>query len=301
MRGGFRGGSRGGSRGGRGGFGGRGGDRGGRGGFGGRGGDRGGRGGRGGGRGGRGGGGAKVIVEPHMLHPGVFISKGKADTLCTLNMVPGISVYGEKRIELGGGKGEEEKKEYRLWNPYRSKLSSAIYAGVRSIYMGPGSKVLYLGGASGTTVSHVSDIIGPEGIVYAVEFSHRVGRDLVEMSKRRPNIVPIIEDARYPMKYRMLVSMVDCIFMDVAQPDQARILALNAQAFLKNGGHYVISIKANCIDSTLEAPVVIAAELNKLKKDKLKPLEQVSLEPFERDHAVVVGVYRSDKKSSSAN
>lgn len=297
MRGGFGRGGRGGSRGGPGGRGG-----------GGRGSSRGGafgrgsaRGGRGGGRGGRGGGaGAKVVVEPHMLHPGVFISKGKADSLCTLNMVPGISVYGEKRIELGATQGGDEKKEYRLWNPYRSKLASAIYAGVSSIHMGPGSKVLYLGGATGTTVSHVSDLVGPEGMVYAVEFSHRVGRDLVEMAKRRPNIVPIIEDARYPMKYRMLVPMVDCIFMDVAQPDQARILALNAQAFLQNGGHYVISIKANCIDSTLEAPVVIAAELNKLKKDKLKPLEQVSLEPFERDHAVVVGVYRSVKKSSSS-
>ncbi|CAG9583843.1 fibrillarin [Leishmania major strain Friedlin] len=232
-----------------------------------------------------------------MLHPGVFISKAKTDSLCTLNMVPGISVYGEKRIELGATQGGDDKKEYRLWNPYRSKLASAIYAGVSSIHMGPGSKVLYLGGATGTTVSHVSDLVGPEGMVYAVEFSHRVGRDLVEMSKRRPNIVPIVEDARYPMKYRMLVPMVDCIFMDVAQPDQARILALNAQAFLQNGGHYVISIKANCIDSTLEAPVVIASELNKLKKDKLKPLEQVSLEPFERDHAVVVGVYRPVKKS----
>ncbi|KAG5465618.1 hypothetical protein CUR178_00326 [Leishmania enriettii] len=281
-RGGARGGGRGGARGG-----GRGGARGG------------GRGGaRGGGRGGRGGGaGTKVIVEPHMLHPGVFISKAKTDSLCTLNMVPGISVYGEKRVELGATQGGDDKKEYRLWNPYRSKLASAIYAGVSSIHMGPGSKVLYLGGATGTTVSHVSDLVGPEGMVYAVEFSHRVGRDLVEMSKRRSNIVPIIEDARYPMKYRMLVPMVDCVFMDVAQPDQARILALNTQAFLKNGGHYVISIKANCIDSTLEAPVVIASELNKLKKDKLKPLEQVSLEPFERDHAVVVGVYRPVKKS----
>ncbi|RNC47025.1 fibrillarin [Trypanosoma cruzi] len=252
-----------------------------------------------GGRGGRGGGaGAKVVVEPHMLHPGVFISKGKADSLCTLNMVPGVSVYGEKRIELGATQGGDEKKEYRLWNPYRSKLAAAIYAGVGSIHMKPGSKVLYLGGASGTTVSHVSDLVGPEGMVYAIEFSNRSGRDLVDMSKRRPNIVPIIEDARYPMKYRMLVPMVDCVFMDVAQPDQARILALNAQAFLKNGGHYVISIKANCIDSTLEAPVVIASELNKLRKDRLKPLEQASLEPFERDHAVVVGVYRSVKKKT---
>ena len=288
-------------RGGRGGFGGRGAPRGrggppGRG-FGGRGGGRGG-GGRGG-RGGRGGGaGAKVVVEPHMMHPGVFISKSKVDSLCTLNMVPGVAVYGEKRIECGATASGDEKKEYRLWNPYRSKLASAVYNGVESIHMPPGSKVLYLGGASGTTVSHVSDVVGPQGMVYAVEFSHRSGRDLVEMSKRRPNIVPIIEDARHPVKYRTLVPMVDTIFMDVAQPDQARILALNAQYFLKNGGHYVISIKANCIDSTMAAPVVFAAEVDKMKKERLRPLEQVTLEPFERDHAVVVGVYRPTKKDS---
>lgn len=234
-----------------------------------------------------------------MRHPGVFVSKGKSDTLATLNMVPGISVYGEKRVEIGAATPDAEKKEYRLWNPYRSKLAAAIYNGVESIHMQPGSKVLYLGGASGTTVSHVSDLVGPEGMVYAVEFSHRSGRDLVEMSKRRPNIVPIIEDARHPTKYRSLVPMVDCIFMDVAQPDQARILAYNAQYFLKNDGHYVISIKANCIDSTMEAPVVFASEVDKMKKDRLKPLEQATLEPFERDHAVVVGTYRPLKKSKA--
>lgn len=231
------------------------------------------------------------MIEPHMRHPGVFVAKGKTSALATLNMVPGVSVYGEKRVEAGG----EEKKEYRVWNPYRSKLAAAIYNGVESIHMPPGSKVLYLGGASGTTVSHVSDVVGPEGNVYAVEFSHRSGRDLVEMAKRRPNIVPIIEDARHPVKYRMLVPMVDCIFMDVAQPDQARILAFNAQYFLKNGGHFVISIKANCIDSTVDAAVVFAAEIDKMKKDRLKPLEQATLEPFERDHSVVVGVYRALK------
>jgi len=240
-----------------------------------------------------------VIVEPHMRHPGVFVSKAKVDSICSLNMVPGVSVYGEKRIECTA-EGETEKKEYRLWNPYRSKLVAGIYNGVDSIHMGPGSKVLYLGGASGTTVSHVSDVVGPTGAVYAVEFSHRSGRDLVEMAKRRPNIVPIIEDARYPVKYRALVPMVDCIFMDVAQPDQSRILALNAQSFLKNGGHYVISIKANCIDSTLDAAVVFADEVNKMKKDRLKPLEQVTLEPFERDHCVVVGTYRPVKKPKNA-
>lgn len=55
----------------------------------------------------------------------------------------------------------EQKTEYRAWNPFRSKLAAAILGGVDKIHMGPGKKVLYLGAASGTTVSHVSDIVGP--------------------------------------------------------------------------------------------------------------------------------------------
>ena len=130
--------------------------------------------GRGGGRGGRGGMGAgrKVVVEPHR-HEGVFISRGKEDALLTKNMVTGESVYGEKRISVEDDAG---KVEYRVWNPFRSKLAAAILGGVDKIHMSPGSKVLYLGAASGTTVSHVSDVVGPEGMVYAVEFSHRSGR-----------------------------------------------------------------------------------------------------------------------------
>ena len=131
-----------------------------------------------------------------------------------------------------------------------------------------------------------------DGLVYAVEFSHRSGRDLINAAKKRTNIVPIIEDARHPQKYRMIVDMVDVIFADVAQPDQARIVALNAHHYLKNGGHVVISIKANCIDSTAQPEAVFAEEVKKLQSEKIKPLEQVSLEPYERDHAVVTGHYR---------
>jgi rRNA 2'-O-methyltransferase fibrillarin len=105
-------------------------------------------------------------------------------------------------------------------------------------------------------------------------------------------VIPIIEDARHPAKYRMLVGMVDTIFSDVAQPDQARIVALNAQYFLKSGGRFVISIKANCIDSTQKASVVFAKEVETLQKENFKPEEQLTLEPFERDHAIVVGSYR---------
>jgi rRNA 2'-O-methyltransferase fibrillarin len=280
-------------------------NRGGRGGGGGGGGGRGadkGRGGRGGkgSKGRRGGlkGGAKVTIEPHQLHEGIFIARGKdQDSLLTLNLVPGETVYGEKRISV---EVDGVKKEYRVWNPFRSKLGAAVAGGIRNIYMKPGSKVLYLGAASGTSVSHVSDIVGPEGCVYAVEFSHRSGRELIEVAKKRTNIIPIIEDARYPQRYRMLVPMVDTIFADVAQPDQARILAINAQHYLKNGGHFVISIKANCIDSTAPPEHVFAQQVQELKKYGFKPKEKITLEPFERDHAVVNGSYRSKKKKSTS-
>ncbi|XP_040832252.1 rRNA 2'-O-methyltransferase fibrillarin [Ochotona curzoniae] len=314
---------RGGGFGGRGGFGdrgGRGGRGGGRGGFGGgrgRGGGFRGRGGGGGGRGGGGGGGGRgggfhsggnrgrgrggkkgnqsgknVMVEPHR-HEGVFICRGKEDALVTKNLVPGESVYGEKRVSIAEG---DDKIEYRAWNPFRSKLAAAILGGVDQIHIKPGAKVLYLGAASGTTVSHVSDIVGPDGLVYAVEFSHRSGRDLINLAKKRTNIIPVIEDARHPHKYRMLIAMVDVIFADVAQPDQTRIVALNAHTFLRNGGHFVISIKANCIDSTASAEAVFASEVKKMQQENMKPQEQLTLEPYERDHAVVVGVYRPPPK-----
>ena len=143
--------------------------------------------------------------------------------------LPGDAVYGEKRITVEEGADETKTKvEYRVWNPFRSKIAAAILGGVDNIWMAPGSRVLYLGAASGTSVSHVSDLVGETGVVYAVEFSHRSGRDLINVAKKRTNIIPIIEDARHPSKYRMLVGMVDTIFADVAQPDQARIVALNA-------------------------------------------------------------------------
>ena len=140
--------------------------------------------------------------------------------------------------------------------------------------------------------------------MYAVEFSNRSGRDLINMAKKRTNviraphfrhffpipsdhIVAIIEDARYPQKYRMLLSLVDVIFADVAQPDQARIVGINAHQFLKNGGHAVISIKANCIDSLAPAEVVFASEVKRLQTEMFKPLEQLTLEVRHTSHALV--------------
>jgi len=243
-------------------------------------------------------GGAKVIVEPHR-HEGIFVAKGKEDALVTLNSTPGVAVYGEKRISIDGPPGADgnvTKVEYRVWNPFRSKLAAAVLGGIDNVWIKPGSKVLYIGAAAGTTVSHVSDIVGPKGAVYAVEFSHRPGRDLINVAKSRTNIIPIIEDARHPLKYRMLIGMVDTVFADVAQPDQARIVALNSSYFLKTGGHCLISVKASCIDSTAAPEAVFRREVSKLQEENFRPLEQLTLEPYERDHAVVIAEYRPKKK-----
>ena len=122
-----------------------------------------GRGGRGGARGGAKGG-SNVIIEPHK-HAGVFIAKGKESLLVTKNLVPGESVYGEKRISVDGGV-EGTKIEYRVWNPFRSKLAAGVLGGMDHIFIEPGKKVLYLGAASGTSVSHVADIGGPVGALF---------------------------------------------------------------------------------------------------------------------------------------
>ncbi|KAL8780974.1 MAG: hypothetical protein Q9213_006225 [Squamulea squamosa] len=245
------------------------------------------------------------LIPPHR-HPGVFVARGKEDMLVTKNLTPGESVYGEKRIAVessspaltngsgiatGANAPPSTKTEYRVWNPFRSKLAAGILGGLEDIFIRPGTKVLYLGAASGTSVSHVADIVGPTGTVYAVEFSHRSGRDLINMATHRTNVIPIIEDARHPLRYRMLVGMVDTIFADVAQPDQARIVGLNCHLYLKVGGGVVVSVKANCIDSTAAPEAVFAREVGKMREERIKPIEQLTLEPFERDHCIVVGRY----------
>jgi rRNA 2'-O-methyltransferase fibrillarin len=156
----------------------------------------------------------------------------------------------------------------------------------------PGAAVLYLVAAGGTTVLHVSDIVGASVRVSGVEFSPRVGYEFVAMAKLRLNITPIIKDARYPQKYRMLVPMVDCLFSDVAQPDQARIFALNGEMFLKSNGFFMICIKASCVDSKIPAEQIYESETQFLREREFTPEEQVDLDNYHRSHATIIGTYR---------
>jgi len=90
--------------------------------------------------------------------------------LVTKNLVPGESVYGEKRVTVEGTE-PDTKVEYRVWNPFRSKLAAGVLGGLDNIFIAPGKKVLYLGAASGTSVSHVADIVGPVRLSCSLQIS----------------------------------------------------------------------------------------------------------------------------------
>jgi fibrillarin-like rRNA methylase len=182
-----------------------------------------------------------------------------------------------------------EGKTYRLWNPSTSKLASMIMKGL-GVPINKGSKVLYLGAASGTTVTRVSDI-ADEGVVFAVEFASRPARDLLKAVEGRVNVVPIFADARYPERYPPFIDSVDVIYQDVAQPGQAGIAIANAEKYLKNGGILVMAIKAKSISSTEKVGDIFREELDSLEKS-FEILDKRSLEPLHHDHMAVLCKYR---------
>jgi len=203
-------------------------------------------------------------------------------SIATKSLVPGTSVYGEKLIKIGDD-------EFRLWSPRRSKLAAALKRGLTEMPIQPGSKVLYLGAASGTTISHCSDIIGPNGIVYGVEFSQRTVRDLIQLAVARPNILPILDDARHPTRYAPLVSgSIEVVYQDVAQPDQASILYENLKTFCSFGAWGMLAIKARSIDSTGSLDEIYSKEIALLDNKGLEIVENINLDPLEKDHRFIV-------------
>lgn len=195
--------------------------------------------------------------------------------ILTENLVEGEKVYEENLLEKNDG-------EFREWNPERSKLGAAIKKGLPETYLKNDSKVLYLGAASGTTPSHVSDICS-EGIVFGVEYSPKVMNQLLTLSKKRENLVPVLGDARKPEEYSGIVDRVDVIFQDVAQPDQYRIFNKNAEKFLREGGHGLIALKGRSISSSEPLEKVFREQEEKISQ-KYRIIWKSKLEPFEKDH-----------------
>jgi fibrillarin-like pre-rRNA processing protein len=226
-------------------------------------------------------------AHQHKTFEGIYwvVREGK-ERLATISQDPGTTVYGEDIVRIVGS-------EYRVWDPYRSKLAAAILKGLSEVPVKPGNSILYLGAASGTTASHVSDIVGEKGRVYCVEFAQRSFRDLTNnTSKNRRNMTPIFADARFPEKYRSIVQGVDTIYADIAQPDQARILSENIAQYLKDKGDFLFAIKARSIDVSREPSAIFRQEKTLLEEKGYKVREMIRLDPFEKDHSMILGSKR---------
>jgi fibrillarin-like pre-rRNA processing protein len=230
-----------------------------------------------------------VRVKPHPTFPAIYTVtlEDGGKRLATKNLTPDRNVYGERLVRFEG-------QEYRLWDAFRSKLAAAILKGLSFVPIKPDHHVLYLGAASGTTASHVSDIVGEKGHVYCVEFASRSIRDLVEnVCAHRLNMSPILEDARMPEKYSIFITRkVDDIYCDIAQPEQARVLADNADLFLENQGWIMLAVKAQSIDVTKEPSEIYDREVKTLKKRGFHVQDIVHLEPYDKAHAMVVAQRR---------
>jgi fibrillarin-like pre-rRNA processing protein len=217
-------------------------------------------------------------VRPHEKFKKVFLLNGK---IATINLVPGEKVYGEELVKIKG-------VEYRIWDKWRSKPSAAIQKGLKVLPIEEGAKILYLGCGSGTTCSHFSDIIGKNGVIYAVDIAEKPMRDMIKVAEKRGNIIPILADARKPEDYeKIILEKVDCIYEDIADPDQIKILFRNAEKFLKQNGYAIIAIKSQSIDAIKPPKEVYKECLEELEK-KFEVLDKVELDPYQKDHLFVV-------------
>lgn len=218
--------------------------------------------------------------------------EGRRRQLYTINLSPGLSVYGEKLVT-------QNDIEYRAWDASKSKLAACILKGSPNIGIRKGDAVLYLGSASGTTVSHVSDIVGSEGIIFAVDLAPRVMRDLIFLCYKRKNIAPILADASKINLLKERISAVDVVYQDVAQKSQLDIFLKNIDLFLKDDGYALLALKARSIDVTRQPKQIFREIKEKLEKN-MAVIDYRELEPFQRDHCMFI-CRKTKIKSAIAN
>ena len=218
-------------------------------------------------------------IREHKFQGVYEMRLGKRSFFYTKNLVPGISVYGERLVKQG--------VEYREWDVTRSKLGAALAKKISQFGIYPDDVVLYLGASTGTTVSHVSDIVGKNGKVFAVDIAPRSTRDLVFFSEKRKNIIPILASANHPELYKHLVVGVDMVFQDIAQRNQTGIFLKNCKAFLKKGGFGVFAVKARSIDVTKKPKQIFKRVRDELEKEIII-VDYRELDPYEKDHCIFI-------------
>ncbi len=199
-----------------------------------------------------------------------------------MNKFNGVFVEGRRIYtkDLVSGKSSE-------WDPRRSKLAAAIAKGISEIGIKEGNTVLYLGASSGTTASHVSDIVGKNGFVFALDSSPRMVRDLVFECERKMNMAPLLEDANHPERYAENVTKVDVVYQDVSQRNQSEIFLKNCRLFLKKGGFGLLAVKARSVDVTKKPAEIFETARKELEKE-MEIVDSRQLEPFEKAHMLFV-------------
>ena len=213
-----------------------------------------------------------------------YVTVNGKEHIATINLLKGVTLYGEKLISRDGN-------EYRTWDPFRSKLAAAYIKGLHFEFSNVGN-VLYLGASTGTTVSHLSDIVGQSGKIFAVESSTRVARELISnVSSKRTNVIHIIEDSRKPRIYFSIYDKMDLVYCDIAQPDQTTIAIDNCKIYLKEAKPMLLVIKTRSIDVTMSPKNVISQEIKKLESNSFKIKQKIDLEPFDKDHAMINAVF----------
>ncbi|KAK1395742.1 putative fibrillarin, S-adenosyl-L-methionine-dependent methyltransferase [Heracleum sosnowskyi] len=255
----------------------------------------------------------RAVVKPYKQHEGVFmVSDEIKDQLCTKNMVPGETVHNEPLYSVPNEDGT--KSEYRVWDPSTSDLAAALLkGGMDNIWIVPGAKVLYIGAQSSTTIAHVSDIVGPSGLVYVV--TPFPSKELSNIATRRPNIKPIVGNYEHPTTYSDRVGTVDVVLSELPMPCQHSVLGLNASSYLKHEGHFVTSVKENIrnelieslipehlkstINADFELPQLhsgVGVQFQCLLEENLIPSQHACLK---REHYYFVGEYPVPPESDS--
>ena len=216
-------------------------------------------------------------IQPHKLFE---IYQDQRNNIYTKSLIPGKIHFDERTIREG-------KDEYREFDPTRSKLAAMIRKGCTNIGIRKGNVVLYLGSSHGFTCSFVSDMVGKEGLIFALDPAPRVMRDLVFLSEERNNIVPVLADANHPETYADKICLADVVFQDISQRNQAEIFLKNCDLFLKKNGYGLLSVKARSIDVKKKPPQIFQEVRREIEKH-YTVIDFRILEPFEKDHCLII-------------
>jgi len=224
---------------------------------------------------------SNINIRAHPKYSNVYISGLLQNPkLYSKNLVPGNKVYGERLITFKG-------EEYREWDPHRSKLAAMILENPSLEFLTKDLSCLYLGASSGTTISHLSDIVY-EGVIYGVEFAERSMRQLVQNTDKRKNIVPLLGNANFPENYaKSIFTSIDLVYQDIAQPNQAQIAIENCNYYLKNKGFLILAIKSQSIDSVQNSEKIYVQEKKILEEAGYIIIDRINIHKYAANHIIL--------------